>query len=275
MSKFLLADEIYNGRLPIELTWNVRDIATTSSLRPYYGLFSRYSYLSIIANDMIQYLKDHIVSVALTEHEIWYVDDAKQLYLKPTLPIGVLYDLLHNDSCNPRIPWKIQINFQNGKSYMELNCSNIDLTKRYYLHALKQALFLIHGSTNLYSNLSSEHQDVIWNGLFQAQSQELFNEHRLVLDKFSPVDLVMKQLPLRIIFIQNNEFSTIQQSIRMLGIYTLLDVVQKCMNNFELIKTHNAICQGIIIPWEAPILEIWQLFCHSDLFLYLVLHLKE
>ena len=167
---------------------------------------------------------------------------------------------------------------------------------------MKQALFLLYGSTRLFNELSVENQRKIWQGV-QTGSRSLFESiaaqlrpavnvhiHRLQQNgdgiKSIPVRLVRRDKPTiqrPVIPWLSSHDSVIPDTSASaqagseshnVTMKTLRDVLLYDFSpHIDMGSIDDAQCvvQGIAVPLNAPIFELWHLMSHCDLFLYITL----
>jgi len=210
-----------------------------------------------------------------------------------------------------------------------LKCSSLDTAERYYMHSLKQALFLLHGSTRAYNSMSVEDQKQLWESVWQGGSRQSFAE---VAAKLKPVQAESRALPIRIFVItttpsrgsqkgedggesvdktKSNSSSSSSSnsntntnplpprgmhklsksfpqalqrpvsaaSSSSLSLSQVLHEAKLCTNlDLHTLLMKDAVrvvVAGVQIPLNAPIYELWSMFAHADLFLYMVVVLES
>lgn len=201
-------------------------------------------------------------------------------------------------------PWNILIHLRRFPHDQLLRCDNDSIRQLYY-HSMKQALHLLHGSTLAFSALTLEHRTDMWNGACSGDYTKFMPGFREVLPlrdavRLLPVRLIQHGLPTIqkpiSVFIPSTESvttpptttATINDGASTVFVEgskghvavgscerTLGDVINILLPNF--MKNDNSdgnnyvLIQGVKVPLNASIFEVWSLLCSADLFLYLVI----
>jgi hypothetical protein len=105
-------------------------------------------------------------------------------YVLSHLPIGVLFDC-----CGARkvLPWRLTVHLSGTptkvtnlilkplNSYFSASCAfqlvrsgTAEIMQNKYFHCLKQAVFLLYGSTRYFTSLSLQSHTDMWNGICQC-----------------------------------------------------------------------------------------------------------
>lgn len=187
------------------------------------------------------------------------------------------------------------MHFQHFPSQLLVKCASPEDSEHFFFHSLKQAVFLLYGSTRLFNELSVEVQHQLWNSVQtndhnvyrtiadQLISVELANQTQLCAVKSLPVRVVRKdkptvQRPISL-FVSTKDpavnddtapesaDSAVQKTLRdvlLMDLGTQLDI------SAATVDTVECVIHGIGIPLDAPIFDLWRLMCHCDLFLYVV-----
>lgn len=132
-----------------------------------------------------------------------------------------------------------------------------------YFHSLKQALFLLHGSTRVFNELSTERQKALWQAVSQSQP-ELCED---LIQHFRPAQDKAGAIPVRVSIaglIRQKRIRTSDSSKELM----LSDV----LTQFGVIREKGAtvLVQGVVLSEDLPIYAAWRLLHHADLFLYLI-----
>ena len=209
------------------------------------------------------------------------------------IPLGVLYDRYRLAAgCDE--PWRIYIRFQRFPVSSLLKCSTPKDSQRFFFHSLKQALYLLHGSTRMFNDLTIENQRSIWNAI-QISVNEDFMEAGVV-SELEPINVDdFHSIPIRLTTGQQQTY--IQRPVTpgkgskaMKSIADVLtsdfgvdsgllssekETVKKRLSETEHSCRHIGMAlyaQGVPVPLEAPVIDVWRLMRHCDLFLYI--HLR-
>jgi hypothetical protein len=149
---------------------------------------------------------------------------------------------------------------------------------------LKQALFVLHGTTRLFNELTVETQRSLWNGVasgVQTTFEETTRSFKPPLPDSGAVleAIKVKNLPVRLL--RRNK-PTSQRPISpwkttQTGSFELRLLQEVLIENFNFSEEELAafkekvVVQGIVVPLNAPVYHLWHLMCHCDLFMYISL----
>jgi autophagy-related protein 5 len=164
-------------------------------------------------------------------------------------------------------PWKISVHFHSFPNDKLLRCTTIESSERYFDHSLKQALYLLHGTSSSFYGMSVEDKQQIWEGITRS-NYDLFETIAIIL---KPILIATRLVPVRII---RHSKPTIQKPIQTTNSndtdMLLSDVLEICLPQFNS-TLYSVLIQGIEIPLSAPIFSVWSIFSHPDFFLYICL----
>jgi hypothetical protein len=270
------------------------------------------------------------------------------------VPVGVLYDLFGEG----RREMHITVHFQAFPSQTILKCVSPVDSEQFYFHSLKQALYVLHGKTKPFNDLSVEQQRALWQAVRDSH-REAFEEISATFRLSAPLLANMaavkdvKGIPIRVL---RRDKPTTQRPVSLwkppaavvlaglekmdtietataaatvaaavdvaatstteptkptkateysapaatetatggkgdnssepaapaaalheapLVMKTLEDVLQQDFNaalglGENSCRSLNVVIQGVAVPWDSPIYELWRLMAHCDLFLYIV-----
>jgi autophagy-related protein 5 len=165
------------------------------------------------------------------------------------------------------LPWIVTVHFQSFPYERILKCGSSEESEKYYFHSLKQALYLLHGSTRPFNDLTSEKQSQLWESTYQG-SMGMFEQ---VARDLRPSIENFKFIPLRILFAWDK--ATYQKPVALFdNDNTYLSVksyLEPLIHTWEFASAYDILIQGIVVPDDMPLYQIWKLFAHADLFLYI------
>lgn len=229
---------------------------------------SRESYLPLFFPFIVNRLKNHIRQEPKDLYYSWWLED-DGVPIPWHYPIGVVYDLLQilkkgQDTCstddNTLTMWKLTL--CKGEKYPEGIIPLIDGLPQivdYWRHQWKQACFVLNGSAKRVMSLSIENSDKFWHSI-PARS---FGDYQDVRNKIITMSKA-KNIPVRI---WKDTVSMLQLNVPY-GEERLLTEV------LELAKapdTSEVWIQGISIPLNANLIEVYDLFSSLDGFLYMLI----
>lgn len=206
--KKLLAQELWNGNIPIQFCLAASDISATIAPDPYYCVASRFAYLPAVSEDIVSYYRTYAVDVASV---VWF--EHQGIPLKANLPIGHLYDMFYvignERGVSPKsnvssknahyssmtAPWKVIVHFQYFPVSEIIHCSSGEHAKNYFMHSLKQAIYILQNNLRQFSQLSQSDTDSCWNGVCTGSRLE-YEQCKQMLDITRKS---MRKIPIRIL----------------------------------------------------------------------------
>lgn len=274
----ILQSELWDGVIPIEFQCSSLDIAVSthepmsrslvdSRASSVFHLASRYSYLPLAAERAIDTFTKHLV-VDITS-EIWF--ESYNIALKPNLPIGVLFDLLHDVDGRRRdqldlsvvpdslpLPWIITINFQRFPSSL---IHKVPVVERMFYQSLKQALYLLRESIAALTVLTKEEHETLWAALKTGDFQDYHGVRERLVPSLTSEEV--RHIPVRLV---SGGIAT----QRLIPASRELSIQAVTRDYFSL-DEKQVMAQGVLLPAHAPLVEVWYFFSSADLFLYLLL----
>jgi autophagy-related protein 5 len=290
-----LRSSLWRGHIPIELCLDSAAIAAPAGICPesVFILASRNAYLPAVAEVAVEVFRMHAIEL---NSNVWFESgcnatgdfmppssgqqqqDAKGTqFLRVNLPIGVLFDLFGGqdwDNIHPIAPWKITVHFDQFPVDALIRCQNSGEASKLYSHSLKQALFLLHGSTRAYNELSKEHRQALWD----ATTTAAYENFEVIANDLFADPINTRIIPVRILSTVwtstlQRPFAALDSSTGQLTtVQTIFDIVDHHVHALSSISgskvRYSLVVQGIVLPKRARLYDIWRVFCHADLFLY-------
>lgn len=279
--------DIWRGRIPIEVCLHETAMGCMITPDPVCLLVSRMGHLPQATQHIIEYFKSLAIEYA---SEAWF--EADEIPLKCHLPIGVLYDLYGRHRPNHHKPWRLTLCISHiSPTAHSLPDSSLEttsplLSEKLFFHSLKQALQLLHGSTSAFNMLHIDKQAILWNTPNVSSSSSNWTTFHSIRQELLPTTFTsahMKQIPIKFIFFSSEKQQYIvrqkacklNESTDQMSQLSLKSILTEHATLFPSPPT-SVIIQGIVISqedveWEANLVDIWRYFCHSDLFLYIIL----
>jgi len=264
-----LSELLWQGCIPILFKLSDNDVASSNKHpNPVFKLASRFSYLPVICSDVIAHLQSFVLQYT---SDVWY--EYNSIPLKTNLPVGVLYDMsIHNnDNDDNKLPiWTITIHFQTFPRDI-IPCSTLSDSERYFSHSLKQALYLLHGSTSAYNSLTVELKKSFWDSVCSGSDYQTFQS---ISSDLLLISTTVNKLPIRFI---KQGYPTRQISIEVLkneDEILLSDVISQLNDNdIKSSDQYKLLVHGIDITCHlnVPIQELWRRFHHGDFFMYIII----
>jgi autophagy-related protein 5 len=226
------------------------------------------SYLAVVAADVIDYLRSFAIELV---PDVWFECDG--VPIKSNLPLGVIFDMFQPKDA--RGAWKITVRFRDFPEEKILHCCTRDTAEKLYMHSMKQALQTLHGSTRAFNAINTEDQSMLW----ETCNSGNLNGFESIANALRPTTRELTRcVPVRFLFVSshNSEVLTIQKPIRMFldetrnQVSTLESVLQQVAPSIS-VNDHEVVVQGVAVPFDSPIYELWLSFAHADLFLYVII----
>ncbi|ETO18993.1 hypothetical protein RFI_18246 [Reticulomyxa filosa] len=282
-------DRIWNGKVAVLFSLAEHEVVSKKSPAPVLSLLPRMSYLPLVTD----HIRNHFIPHApALQDGMWFECETTHHVLKWHVPIGVLYDIcvpLHYST-----PWHIIVHFQSYPDRPDVGrCDHIDVVKRTYFNALKQALLLGYNSVNMLVNLKKEDQDQLWSSVVQARYDLYFSIQNLMFDPTKEDQSSKKLLkyPFRIILQGFDRDSLdgvpIQRPVEVPsekdGRYKTLEQVLKPIlpGILEIVESEKTVAlaeksvfikiQGLNVPLGSQMSWLVKHMCHPDYFLYVVI----
>ena len=147
--------ELWRSKIFVEFCLAEDDVLSTSSPRPYYALCRRISYLPLVSVPAVHSFRSFAVDVGNKDLCFEYLALTKRVVLRSDLPLGVIYDSLvkgNKENLNSCQTFKVTIHFTKFPIAKVIRCWSIEMSQRYYLQSLKQAIYTLHGNTKIVSS---------------------------------------------------------------------------------------------------------------------------
>jgi hypothetical protein len=136
-----LAVAMWDGAIPVCLSLDEHEVATSQAPPCLYVLAPRGTYLPLLTAAAAVHFQDALP--AMGEGAVWF--DAGGLPLKWQLPTGVLYDLLGRS----QVPWRLNVHFRAFPEGTLLQCVGADAVRATLFNALKARCTQQRRATNL------------------------------------------------------------------------------------------------------------------------------
>lgn len=145
---------VWRGSIPLQVHLHESEVTTIPPPQPFLVLAPRNGYLPLL----IPVIKPHFQSsLPPGTDTVWF--DYKGLPLKWYIPTGVLFDLL---CAEPERPWNIVVHFRGYPANLLSPCEGEDSVKWSFINSLKEASFIMNGSTKNVMNMSKPDQMELW-----------------------------------------------------------------------------------------------------------------
>ena len=155
----------------------------------------RLGYLPQVADRAL----DHFRSVLPPGNDQpWF--EYKGVPLKWHIPTGVLYDLLSSGEC----PWELTIHFRLYPENVVLPFSGDETLQSSYFNSIKEAAFVLGGSSSAVMSMSQKGQDAMWVNVKECDHRSFWEN----VEKLEITQASKNRLPLRL-YLRRNVFDTI------------------------------------------------------------------
>lgn len=150
---------VWKGAIPLQLQLHNSEVTTVPPPLPSLILAPRNGYLPLL----VPLVKPQFRSaLPIGQDTGWF--EYEGLPLKWHIPIGVLFDLL---CFEPTQPWNLTVHFRGFPSEL-LPCEGDDAMKWSFINSLKEASYVMYGSTKHVMNLSQSDQVDLWRSVVQG-----------------------------------------------------------------------------------------------------------
>eukprot|EP00607_Mallomonas_marina_P006509 CAMPEP_0182430904 /NCGR_PEP_ID=MMETSP1167-20130531/44680_1 /TAXON_ID=2988 /ORGANISM="Mallomonas Sp, Strain CCMP3275" /LENGTH=303 /DNA_ID=CAMNT_0024616581 /DNA_START=107 /DNA_END=1015 /DNA_ORIENTATION=+ len=290
---------VWGGFIPTKFSVCSSDVTDLVPPDPIYILSSRMSYLPVVAVDAINTFRTSALDFNNMNSDVWF--EYGECPLKSNLPIGVLFDMVYKGSVSD-FPWHIIIHYSSFPRDQIIRCGSKDLAYRHYAHSMKQALYLLTGSTRVFNEMTGAKQDQLWESLcsgnrgqFEAVARHLrpspdsarllpirlisANSHRTIqknipvyMPTSSPpvlttlqyvLDLCGDELRARDAMLSSQSQEGVKKEVKELS-HDITDTAEQSAENRS--KLSEYLINGIQVPSETPLYPLWSLLAHADLF---------
>jgi len=211
----------------------------------------------------------------------WFEDEATGTPLRWQLFIGILYDMLRlkrfesSADYYKMMPWKIRLHFTSyPESILPLNTIGKDDVMHHvfqqYLNSLKQSLYLQHQTNRIAKNLNKKSHMQMWDGIKNSLWEVSFREIASELNAGDDDNYAfLEQVPIRMLVDDQPVFSRpCKISKDDNNCMTVENVLRDWLPNLFERKFRWCI-QGIQVPMDYSVDEVWKTLSHPDRFLYI------
>ncbi|KAD3640588.1 hypothetical protein E3N88_29811 [Mikania micrantha] len=163
---------VWDGAIPLQIHLHDSEVTTLPPPSPalvttfstvfiYVILAPRIGYLPLLFPQLKPFFSDALPPGVDT---IWF--EYKGLPLKWYIPTGVLFDLLCGE---PERPWNLTVHFRGYPGNILIPCDGEDSVKWSYINSLKEAAYIIHGSSKNVMNMSHPDQVELWRSVMSGK----------------------------------------------------------------------------------------------------------
>lgn len=230
----------------------------------------------------------------------WLEDVESGLPLRWNLFAGVLFDLFHGDiiqaDMHQHLPWKLYVHFTPLPGN-QMRCDHgLQTVRRYYLSSLKQALYLQHESSKLAMQMTKQSHDDLWEAIIRSDYGSFWEVTRACdiqtdvhvdrsVSTGENADCAWPHLiPVRLYW---NKHPVISRPCHVKRDYdkesgstehknddvTLGELFKEWLPQIDFEGRNSNVMwkvQGVQVPLDFTVVNLWRNFCHPDLFLYII-----
>ncbi|XP_071701771.1 autophagy protein 5-like isoform X2 [Rutidosis leptorrhynchoides] len=157
---------VWEGAIPLQVHLHESEVTTLPPPSPALILAPRIGYLPLLASQLKPFFSGALPPGVDT---IWF--EYKGLPLKWYIPTGVLFDLL---CAEPERPWNLTVHYRGYPGNVLIPCDGEDSVKWSYINSLKEAAYIIHGSSKNVMNMSHPDQVDLWRSVMNGKL-EIYN----------------------------------------------------------------------------------------------------
>lgn len=240
----------------------------------------RNSYLMMYAPIILAQVSSMLrIPVNIEKDCVWFEYDHVPLYWN--YPAGILFDSMtavdpdvrdsqYLEDDDKLYYWKLKLKVDKKLPDGMLPITYKDETiKKYWLHQWKQVCFVLNGNAKKVMSLSTEDINQFWSSIL-AQDYDKFISIRDMI-----VPNIPKRLPLIIYQVIPTVYISSPPNVLILDEnsknITIGDVIEKETNKYDLVNGQmiKVVINGIVIPFDASVLDIYKRFMSFDGYLYL------
>lgn len=262
---------LWEGYIPTEISVYTNDITHHEQPGAYYIMLPRIGNLNMILDDVIDHFRPMVVEL---EHPpLWL--EYNNIELKSTIPVGCLFDICEVSM----LPWKLCLHFSGKPKYTTIKMNDVENSSsaRHHTHNIKQAIYLLFGSTRIFTMLTmQQHSDLITSvktgnsALYKSVVDVISSQvatPRLVPVRLITSDMKLHQRPFPCYVKETSEVDGVKRYMTLKdAIFSFFPAMDE-----DSLSRCKILIQGISIPLEAPLHYVWKLTCYPDLFVYMVL----
>ncbi|ODV94707.1 hypothetical protein PACTADRAFT_50568 [Pachysolen tannophilus NRRL Y-2460] len=279
-----IRDKLWSGSINIKLKLNPKDSKNQADIHYYYLSINRNQYLYSRLIEIVLYFKSNLLIPEWCKNlqQFWFETTDENIPVKWNYPIGLSYDLLNLHNKRQQ-HWELTMNCRNyPKEYIipiYHDSFNLDFLENYWINQLKQACYVINGSSKLVMNLSKD--DVI--RLWQSVLDHDYTAFNLITSKFiNETQFGFRRIPIRIYLPSNVSDKVLQPLIKptneegesSITIGAMLaNILPELFSSGY--KFAYPLSHGVLIPQDATILDIFKLFMYIDGFLHIKIVIRE
>lgn len=260
--------KVQNFQVPLLFILSPEEVVSSEPPNPCFIHAPRSSYLPAIAENIIHLFRQHTLEY---DNDPWF-EIGDDILLHITTPVGVFYDCyVKHRTLKPLV---IRICFKSLTTVVfSTSSATVTQSERSFFHNLKQAVHLLHGNTSVFNDLSIENQRKLWTNTSCVSKGNCEN---IILASLIPLDNAVIFLPIRILRVgcisivyqkpvtaQITLFSALQEFFP-----TSLWFVNKSTDSIANIQ---CLSNGLVLPLDVPMYELWKIFHSMDMFMYIVI----
>ncbi|XP_071693926.1 autophagy protein 5-like [Rutidosis leptorrhynchoides] len=152
---------VWEGKIPLQVHLHESEVTTLPPPSPALILAPRIGYLPLLSSQLKSFFSSALPPGVDT---IWF--EYKGLPLKWYIPTGVLFDLL---CAEPERPWNLTVHFRGYPGDVLIPCDGEVCVKWSYINSLKEAAYIIHGSSKNVMNMSHSDQVNLWRSVMNGK----------------------------------------------------------------------------------------------------------
>ncbi|KAG7841459.1 hypothetical protein KL942_001338 [Ogataea angusta] len=235
----------------------------------FYIAVHRNSYLHNSLPAILQFFNPFLKDARLAQSHNWWFE-FERVPLKWNLPIGLLYDLVTTDAQIEKQVWDITLKYYDYPTeYVIPIDQNASFLKDHWTNQLKEACFILNGSSKLVMNMSRTDSDDFYHAAIHKDSTQFESMFRKLLP--SNVSS-LKNLPIKVYLPLSNKL--IQPVLSNLGRkLTLGNLLQNLIPDLfpsSLMYTvAHPYSHGVILPLNSPIIDLYICMKSLDGFLHI------
>ncbi|KAI8582292.1 hypothetical protein K450DRAFT_228269 [Umbelopsis ramanniana AG] len=272
-----VSKSVWEGRIPLAFSIDGSEAQHFGAEHTPSSIFievPRTSYLILLTEEIRDLYRATGLTLPDSTAEIWFEYQGKPL--KWHYPLGLLYDILCISEPSylqmedtKSIPWNIKVHFRNYPAAHLFRDQSAATAQDFFMSMIKEADFLRYGSTKRVMNLSKSDQTQLWESLCSND----FDSFWKVNQRLIPVDdQVVRHIPLRLYLpddcpvIQDRVSPRTEDGEEL----TMEQIIRELLPTLDTSKS-KAVCHGVIVPFDTPIIWASRNLAYPDNFLHIAL----
>eukprot|EP00667_Euglena_gracilis_P015753 EG_transcript_16403 len=188
--------EIWKGEVPVEYTLADSEVAVIGKPPPFYQLIPRMSYLPFYLPDVRNHFAPAAVKLGQDKARMWLSHNNAPV--KWHLPLGVIYDMIHQDSDPAAGPvLQLTVHFDGFPEGKVLSLQTEEDVGSFFLHSMKEAACIRFDSAKAVITLTTKDKQELCEAVRDCYSR--FSSYQKVREKIEQGEKACDKLAVRLV----------------------------------------------------------------------------